>query len=81
MLDGQLRMHLGVVFRTLAEHKESRIEEWQVMRDAIGPGVLGENKGNFAGQSFWARVYFAYTVGRDAQMVRNYIWPQQEEDD
>lgn len=106
VLYGQLRVHLGEVFRTLAQHKESRIEEGHVMRDhvhmliAIPPKyavsqvvgyikgksaihlarVYGENKRNFTGQSFWARGYFVSTVGRDAQMIQNYIRHQEEED-
>ena len=35
VLYGQLRVHLGEVFRTLAQHKESRIEEGHVMRDHV----------------------------------------------
>jgi putative transposase len=31
----QLRKHLGEVFRTLAEHKESRIEEGHLMPDHV----------------------------------------------
>ena len=106
VLYGQLRKHLGEVFHTLAQHKESRIEEGHMMRDhvhmliAIPPKyavsqvvgyikgksamhlarVYGENKRNFTGQSFWARGYFVSTVGRDAQMIQNYIRHQEEED-
>ena len=42
--------------------------------------VYGENKRNFTGQSFWARGYFVSTVGRDAQVIRDYIRHQEEED-
>jgi putative transposase len=35
VLYGQLRAHLGEVFHTLAQHKESRIEEGHVMRDHV----------------------------------------------
>jgi putative transposase len=34
-LYGQLRRHLGEVFRTLAEHKESRILEGHLMPDHV----------------------------------------------
>ena len=30
-------------------------------------------KRNYVGQSFWARGYFASTVGRDEQVIREYI--------
>ena len=32
---GELRRHLGTVFRTLAEQKESRIEEGHLMADHV----------------------------------------------
>src|SRR4051794_34318099 len=66
MLYGQLRQHLGEVFRTLAQQKESRIEEGHLMVDhvhmmiAIPPKyavsqVVGSIKGNSA--IHLARVY------------------------
>ena len=35
---------------------------------------------NYIGQHFWARGYFASTVGRDAQVIRDYIRHQEKED-
>ena len=35
---------------------------------------------SYAGQSFWARGYFASTVGRDEQVIRAYIRHQEAED-
>ena len=35
---------------------------------------------NFTGQSFWARGYYVTTVGRDEEVVRNYIKHQEAED-
>jgi len=106
VLYGQLRRHLGEVFRKLAEQKESRIEEGHLMPDhvhlmiAIPPKyavsqVVGFIKGksaihlarsyaersrNFVGQHFWARGYFVSTVGRDEELIREYIRHQEEED-
>jgi len=103
-LYGELRAHLGEVFRRLAERKESRIEEGHLMADhvhmmiAIPPKyavsqvigfikgksaihlarVYGERKRNFVGQHFWARGYFVSTVGRDEEVVREYIRNNQE---
>ena len=37
-------------------------------------------KQNYVGQHFWARGYFALTVGRDEDVIRNYIRHQEEED-
>jgi len=42
--------------------------------------VYGERKRNFVGQHFWARGYFVSTVGRDAEVIRDYIKRQEEED-
>ena len=42
--------------------------------------VYGERKRNFVGQHFWARGYFVSTVGRDEQVIREYIRKQEEED-
>ena len=37
-------------------------------------------KRKFVGQNFWARGYFVSTVGRDEQVIREYIRHQEEED-
>ena len=42
--------------------------------------VYGERKQNFVGQHFWARGYFVSTVGRDEQLIREYIKHQEQED-
>ncbi len=39
-----------------------------------------ENRRNFVGQHFWARGYFVSTVGRDEEVIRNYIRQQEEVD-
>jgi putative transposase len=105
-LYGELRRHLGEVFRRLAQQKESKVEEGHLMVDhvhmllSIPPkyavsSVVGYIKGksaihlarvyaerrrNFVGQHFWARGYFVSTVGRDEQMIREYIQKQEQED-
>ena len=40
----------------------------------------GDRKRNFAGQNFWARGYFVSTVGRDEQVIREYIQRHEVED-
>ena len=35
---------------------------------------------DFTGENFWARGYFASTVGRDEEIIRTYIHQQEEED-
>ena len=42
--------------------------------------VYAEKKRNFVGMHFWARGYFVSTVGRDQEVIRNYIKKQEEED-
>ena len=42
--------------------------------------VYGERKRNFVGQNFWARGYFVSTVGRDEEMIREYIRNQEKAD-
>ena len=45
----------------------------------IARTYLGRKK-NYVGQHFWARGYFASTVGRDEQVIREYIRHQEAED-
>jgi putative transposase len=42
--------------------------------------VYGERKRNFVGQHFWARGYFVSRVGRDTEVIGDYIKRQEEED-
>lgn len=42
--------------------------------------VYGEQKRNFVEQHFWAREYFVSTVGRDEEVIREYIRNQENED-
>lgn len=42
--------------------------------------TFGDRKRNFVGQHFWARGYFVSTVGRDEEVIRQYIRNQERED-
>ncbi len=42
--------------------------------------VYGERKRNFVGQHFWARGYSVSTVGRDEEVIREYIRRQEDDD-
>jgi REP-associated tyrosine transposase len=44
----------------------------------VARNYLG-NKRNFTGAHFWVRGYHVSTVGRDEQMIRDYIKAQEEE--
>ena len=46
---------------------------------SIARNYMGRKK-NFTGQSFWARGYHVSTVGRDEQVIREYIKHQEKED-
>jgi len=37
-------------------------------------------KRNFVGEEFWARGYYVSTVGRDEEVIREYIRRQEQED-
>ena len=41
---------------------------------------FGGKARNFVGENFWARGYFVSTVGRDEQVIREYIRKQESED-
>jgi putative transposase len=42
--------------------------------------TFGKRARNFTGENFWARGYFASTVGRDEEVIRKYIQDQERED-
>ena len=42
--------------------------------------TYGGKTRNFVGQHFWARGYYVTTVGRDEQLIRDYIRRQETED-
>jgi putative transposase len=46
---------------------------------AVARNYMGR-KQNFTGQSFWARGYFASTVGLNEEDIKNYIKEQEAED-
>jgi putative transposase len=45
----------------------------------IARNYAGKKK-NFAGEQFWARGYFVSTVGKDEQMIKEYVRRQQAAD-
>ena len=88
-LYGQLRQHLGEVFRRLAmmiwippKYSVSQVIGYIKGKSAIHLArVYAERKRNFVGQHFWARGYFVSTVGRDETVIREYIRSQEKEDE
>lgn len=45
----------------------------------VARNFMGRAK-NFIGQNFWARGYYVSTVGRDEEVIREYIREQEKED-
>jgi putative transposase len=41
--------------------------------------AFGGRTRNFTGENFWAREHFASTVGRDEEIIRNYIQTQERD--
>jgi len=91
-LFGQIRQHLGEVFRLQADHVHmlisilpkyavSQVVGFIKGKSAIHIArVYGERKRNFVGQGFWARGFFVSTVGRDETVIREYIRSHEAED-
>ena len=82
VLFGQIKRQLGTVFHELARRKECKIEEGHPKgKSSIWIAQNVERKlRNFLGHKFWARGYFVSTVGRDEEMIRNYIKNQEMAD-
>ncbi|MCW5598550.1 MAG: IS200/IS605 family transposase [Nitrosomonas sp.] len=73
--------HVHMLISIPPKHAVSQVVGYIKGKSAIHLArVYGERKRNFVGQHFWARGYFVSTVGRDEQMIREYIRHQEEED-
>ena len=73
--------HLHMLISIPPKHAVSQVIGFIKGKSAIHLArVYGEKKRNFVGQHFWARGYFVSTVGRDTEVIREYIKKQEEED-
>ena len=73
--------HVHMLISIPPKHAVSQVVGYIKGKSAIHLSrVYGERKRNFVGQHFWARGYFVSTVGRDEQMIREYIRHQEKED-
>jgi len=73
--------HVHMLISIPPKHAVSQVVGYIKGKSAIHLArVYGERKRNFVGQHFWARGYFVSTVGRDEEMIREYIRHQEEED-
>jgi len=64
------------MIRRLARQKDCEVEGGHFMPDR----EFDEIRRNFIGQRFWARGTLVSTVGRDEEVVRQYIQRQEIED-
>ena len=76
-----MRDHVHILISIPPKHSVSNIVGFLKGKSAITIArvYLGRKK-NFSGQSFWARGYHVSTVGRDENMIRNYIRHQEAKD-
>jgi len=73
--------HIHILISIPPKHSVAQIVSFIKGKSAISIArtYFGRRK-NFTGQSFWARGYYVTTVGKDEEVVRNYIKHQNEED-
>lgn len=74
--------HVHMMISIPPKHPVSQVVGFIKGKSAIHLArVYSERKRNFTGQNFWARGYFVSTVGRDEELIRNYIRHQEQEDE
>lgn len=73
--------HVHMMLSIPPKYAVSQVVGYIKGKSAIHLGrVYTERRRNFVGQHFWVRGYFVSTVGRDEEVIRNYIRHQKEED-
>ena len=73
--------HVHILISIPPKHAVSQVVGFIKGKSAISIArtYMGRRK-NFSGQHFWARGYHVSTVGRDEQVIRDYIKHQELED-
>ena len=82
IIEGHLRIdHVHMCIEIPPKHAVSEVVGFIKGKSAlaIAQDVQGRTK-NFIGHRFWARGYFVSAVGRDEEMIREYIRNQEAED-
>ncbi len=80
--EGHLRPdHVHMMIAILPKYAVSQVIGFIKGKSAIhiARTYVGRKR-NYVGQHFWARGYFVSTVGRDEQVIREYIRHQEKED-
>ena len=73
--------HVHMLISIPPKHSVSQVIGFIKGKSAIHIArTFSGRKRNFVGQHFWARGYFASTVGRDEQTIREYIRHQEKEE-
>ena len=73
--------HVHMMIAIPPKHAVSRVVGCIKGKSAIHLArVYAERKRSFVGPHFWARGYFVSTVGRDEDLIREYIRDQEQED-
>ncbi len=73
--------HVHIMISIPPKHAVSQVVGFIKGKSAIHIArVYTGRQRNYVGQHFWARGYFASTVGRDEQVIRAYIRHQEKED-
>ncbi len=80
--EGHLMLdHVHMMISIPPKHAVSQVIGYLKGKSAIHIARrYAERKRNFVGQHFWARGYFVSTVGRDEEVIREYIRHQEQED-
>jgi len=73
--------HVHVYIAILPKYAVAQVVRYIKGKSAIHiTRTFGGRTRNFIGEHFWARGYFVSTVGRDEEVIRNYIRNQEQED-
>ena len=82
IVEGHLLIdHVHILIEIPPKYAVSQIVGYIKGKSAIHIArTYGGRKRNFTGQHFWARGYYVSTVGRDEQVIREYIKKQEAED-
>jgi len=82
VLEGHLCLdHVHVYLAIPPKYAVSQVVGYIKGKSAIHIArTFGKRTRNFNGEHFWARGYFVSTVGRDEEVIRNYIRRQEDED-
>ena len=75
-----MRDHVHMLLSIPPKHAVSQVVGFLKGKSALAIARAFGRRRNFVGQNFWARGYFVSTVGRDEEVIRDYIKNQEKED-